>query len=195
METIILASGSPRREEYFKMLGLPFISMPARIDEDFDERSEPKKVAEELAIRKISKIVEDLAPEPPLWVCGADTIISLNGRIYGKPRNRKDAGQILNAFQGREHRVITAVALYNGRAGSMDSRTVESTVSFAPMSSREIEWYLDTDEWRDAAGAYKIQGLASCFIYSINGSYSSVVGLPLSEFYGMLRENGYSYGT
>ena len=194
METIILASGSPRRQEYFRLMGLPFRCMPAQIDEDFNERAEAKTVAEALAARKVSKIVEILKEEAR-WVCGADTIISLDGKIYGKPLDRPDAEQMLWAFQGRDHRVITAIALYNDRAKTMDSRTVESTVSFAAMTAGEIEWYLNSGEWRDAAGAYKIQGLASCFISDINGSYSSIVGLPLREFYAMLRENNYPYGA
>jgi septum formation protein len=70
---------------------------------------------------------------------------------------------------------------------------VTSTVTFAPLSPDEIEWYLDTGEWQEAAGSYKIQGLASCFITDIKGSYSGVVGLPLREFYVMLRDNGYQY--
>jgi len=194
MEMIILASGSPRRQEYFKLLGLPFCCMPAEVNEDFDEGAEPKAVAEELAIRKINKIIEIHKEKPPLWVCGADTIISLDGKIYGKPRDRQNAGQMLTAFQGRDHRVITAIALYNGRVGTIASKTVESTITFASMTPGEIEWYLNSGEWRDAAGSYKIQGLASCFISSIYGSYSSIVGLPLREFYDMLRDNGYPYG-
>ena len=193
METIVLASGSPRREEYLRLLGLPFYCIPAQIDEVFDEAAEPKTVAAELAARKVSKIVEILKAESPLWVCGADTIISLDRKIFGKPGDRLDAGQMLMAFQGRDHKVVTSIALYNGRTKTIDSRTVESTVSFATMTEGEIEWYLDSGEWRDAAGAYKIQGLASCFIGAISGSYSSIMGLPLKEFYDILRCNGYPY--
>jgi septum formation protein len=106
---------------------------------------------------------------------------------------------MLRSFSGREHQVWSAVALYKGRAGAatggaIDCRSAVSTVAFAPLKAEEIEWYLDSGEWRDAAGAYKIQGLASCFITAIKGSYSSIVGLPLREFYVMLRDNGYPYG-
>ena len=203
MEPIILASGSPRRQEYFRLLGLPFTCMPSPANEDFNPQAEPRAVAEELAIRKVNKIVEILKNESPLsstktvepWVCGADTLIALDGKIYGKPLDRDDAGRMLRAFQGKTHEVISSVALFNGRAKTVDCRSVISTVTFAPLTSGEIEWYLDSEEWQDAAGAYKIQGLASCFITAINGSYSSIVGLPLREFYVMLRENGYQFGS
>jgi len=194
MEPIILASGSPRRREYLELLGLPFTCVPSPGDENYDPCSGPETVAKELAIRKVKNVVEILKDSSPPWVCGADTLISLDGKIYGKPIDRKDAGQMLRSFAGRSHQVLSAVALYSDRTKTTDCRLVSSIVTFAPMEPGEIEWYLDTGEWRDAAGAYKIQGLASCFISSIEGSYSSIVGLPLREFYAILRDNGYPYG-
>jgi septum formation protein len=217
VEPIILASGSPRRADYFRLLGLPFTCMAPQVNEDIGplhvresalpagERasSVPCDAAAELAIRKVQKIVENLksespsTPSPtksPLWVCGADTLIALDGKIYGKPASRPDAAFMLRSFSGRTHEVISAVALYSGRTGKTDCRRAVSAVTFAPLSEGEIEWYLDSGEWRDAAGAYKIQGLASCFITGISGSYSCIVGLPLREFYVMLRDNGYPYG-
>ena len=194
MEPIILASGSPRRQDYFRLLGLPFTCMPPSMDESFDERAESRAVAEELAVRKVHSVVKTLKNQPAAWVCGADTLIALDGEIYGKPLDRDDAARMLRAFQGRDHKVISAVALYNGRKKTTDCRSSESTVSFASLTEGEIEWYLDSGEWQDAAGAYKIQGLASCFITAIKGSYSSIVGLPLREFYTILRDNGYPYG-
>ena len=195
-----MASGSPRRQEYLKLLGLPFTCMPSPVNENFSPGEDPEKVAEELAVRKVMKIVEILKDTSPAelrsapWVCGADTLISLDGKIYGKPKDRDDAQRMLAAFQDRSHEVISAIALYNGRTKTTDHRTAVSTVTFAALSRGEIEWYLDSGEWQGAAGAYKIQGLASCFITSIQGSYSSIVGLPLREFYAILRDNGYPYG-
>ena len=194
METIVLASGSERRKEFFTLLGLPFTCIPPSVDESFDPSGSPGLVAEGLALRKTRKIAEDPGNEETLWVCGADTIVALEGKIFGKPLDRKDAGHMLSALQGRTHEVFTAMALYNGRCKTFDCRSVKSTVSFAALSEGEMEWYLDSGEWKDAAGAYKIQGLASCFISSIVGSYSSIVGLPLREFYVMLRDNNYPFG-
>jgi septum formation protein len=86
------------------------------------------------------------------------------------------------------------MALYSGKEKAVDCRSTVSQVTFAPISPEDIDWYIDTGEWQGVAGAYKVQGLASCFISNINGSYSGIVGLPLREFYVMLKENGYAYG-
>jgi septum formation protein len=194
MESIILASGSLRRQEYFKLLGLPFSIMPPLIDEDMDRSLPPGQLTEELAIKKVQKIVELMKGITPHWICGADTIVSLDGDIFGKPKDRDDAKRMLTRLQGREHEVITGIALYNGREGSVNSRSVVSTVTFVPVPEAELEWYLDTGEWQGVAGAYKIQGLAACFIAGIKGSPSAIAGLPMHEFYVMLRESGYDYG-
>jgi septum formation protein len=197
MEPIILASGSLRRQEYFRLLGVPFSIMPAQIDEtipsDRESKVDPRSWAEELAVRKVRKITDILASHLPLWIFGADTLISADGEIYGKPEDREDAQAMLQKLQGRSHEVVTAMALYNGRERAVDCRSMVSEVSFAPLTQESIDWYLDTGEWQGAAGAYKIQGLASCFISNINGSYSGIVGLPVREFYVMLQENGYAY--
>ena len=197
MEPIILASGSLRRQEYFRLLNLPFSIMPALIDEDYEGISDPRNIAENMAIRKINKILDLLAGRIPPWICAADTIISVDWEIFGKPKDREDAQRMLSKMQGRSHEVITAVALFNSRSRvkAIDCRSVVSTVFFAGLSKQEIEWYLNTGEWQGVAGAYKIQGLAGCYISKITGSYSSIVGLPIHEFYVMLKENGYPYGN
>jgi septum formation protein len=169
--------------------------MPARIEETFQEGVPPQKVAEDLAVRKINKILELLRGKTPPWICSADTIVSVDGKIFGKPKDRDDAHKMLLKIQGSTHEVITAVALFNGKDKSLDCRSVVSTVSFAKLTDSEVEWYLNTGEWQGVAGGYKIQGLASCYISSIKGSYSSIVGLPIRELYVMLRENGYPYGN
>jgi septum formation protein len=193
MEPIILASGSLRRQEYFRLMGLPFSIMLSHVDESYTGNKSPQKISRELAARKVTGIIEQLQGRPPLWICGADTIIALDGTVLGKPANREDAASMLQKLQGRGHEVITSIALYNGRTKTTDCRSVTSAVTFAPLLPDEIEWYLNTGEWQKTAGAYKIQGLASCFIMEIKGSYSGVVGLPLREFYVMLKDNGYSY--
>jgi septum formation protein len=168
--------------------------MPARIDEGNPENLKPRELAEQLAIRKVNTVVELLSSRLPNWIFGADTLLSVDEEVYGKPEDREDARRILGKLQGRSHEVITAMALYNGRKKSVDCRSVTSTVTFAPLQSEDIEWYLGTGEWQGVAGAYKIQGLAACYISGIHGSYSSIVGLPIHEFYVMLKENGYAYG-
>jgi septum formation protein len=198
MEPIILASGSLRRQEYFRLLGIPFSIMPAQIDETIQGGQEnpasPRSWSEEMAVRKVKRIMDILSSHLPGWIFGADTLISLDGEILGKPASRDAAEDMLKKLQGRSHEVITAMALYNGRKKTIDCRSVVSEVTFALLSRENRDWYLDTGEWQGVAGAYKIQGLASCLIASIKGSYSGIVGLPLREFYVMLQENGYAYG-
>jgi septum formation protein len=174
-------------------MGLPFNIMPSHVKETYDEGKEPQEITKELAVRKVKRILDQLQGCTPQWICAADTMIALDGTILGKPRDRDDAGTMLQKLQGRDHEVVTAVALFCGRTKAIDCRSVTNSVSFAPISKDEIEWYLDTGEWQEVAGSYKIQGLASCFITDIKGSYSGIVGLPLREFYVMLKDNGYPY--
>jgi septum formation protein len=194
VEPIILASGSLRRQEYFKLLGLPFNIMPSMLDEKPRPNQTPREYTEEMSVRKINKIIDQLRGRMPYWICGADTVISVDGEIFGKASSRDQAGEMLEKLRGREHEVSTSVALFNGRNQTIDRRSVQSSVTFAPLSESEIDWYLNTGEWQGVAGAYKIQGLGACFVTSIKGSYSAIVGLPLREFYVMLIENGYQYG-
>ena len=197
METIILASGSRQRHDYFRLMGLPFEVIPSPIEEVLNDRVEPRQAVEELAIQKVKAVRELCQERETPWIVGADTVILLDKKIYGKPVNRRHAFSMLSDLQGRTHEVITAIALFNGRkqtTGIIDCRSVVSTVSFAKMKEAEIEWYLDTGEWEGVAGSYRIQGLAACFIKEIQGSFSSIVGLPLQEFYVMLKDNTYPYG-
>ncbi|MDR0442573.1 MAG: Maf family protein [Treponema sp.] len=195
MEPIILASSSARRQDYFKLLGLPFSILPALIDESRIKEANPLKLTSELAVKKVEKVIEIMKDRLPRWICGADTVISLGGKIFGKPADREEAAKMLAKFQGRQHKVTTSIALFNGREGKIDCRQASCAVSFAPLSDIEIKWYLDTNEWQGVAGAYRIQGLAACFITKIQGCPSTVAGLPLQEFYAMLRDNGYPYGA
>jgi septum formation protein len=194
MEPIILASGSLRRQEYLKLLGIPFSIMPSYIEEIPAPGISPAEQAQRFAVQKVQKIMEVLEQRLPHWILGADTLITLDDVIFGKPVNREDASKMLQTFSGKSHQVITALALYIDKIQQIETRTVTSTVTFAQINPEELEWYLDTGEWQGVAGAYKIQGLASCFISEIQGSYSGIVGLPIREFYVMLREYGYSYG-
>ena len=175
-------------------MALPFSCIPSNVDESFEPGTEASSVAEELALRKVRKVAEITKSETPPWIFGADTLIALDGEIYGKPRNRDDAGNMLRLFKGRDHQVISGIALYKGRTKTYDCRSVVSTVSFAHLTDREVEWYLDTGEWQGVAGSYRIQGFASCFITEIKGSFSSIAGLPIRELYAILRDNGYPYG-
>jgi len=195
MESIILASGSLRRQEYFKLLGLPFNTYVTHIDESLTKQTDPEKLTAELAVKKVKTAMEVMKAAPPKWICGADTVITLGKSIFGKPENHDEAAEMLKKLSGKQHTVFTSVALYNGNKKKIDCRTAICKVEFAPLSEEEIKWYTNTNEWQGVAGGYRIQGLASCFITQIKGSPSTVMGLPLREFYVMLRDNGYPYGA
>jgi septum formation protein len=220
MEPIILASESQRRQDYFRLLKLPFECVSAMIDETPKPGLSPRQVAEDLALRKTLAVVKKIntppkpqplipdpwspipnpqppipEPQPPTWIFGADTIVVPDGEIFGKPADKASAGVMLKRLSGRRHEVITAMALHNVPSNKTDCRSVSCEVQFALLSAGEIEWYLDSGEWQGAAGAYRLQELGGCLIQSINGSPSAVVGLPLYDFYVMLRDNGYQFGA
>jgi len=194
MESIILASGSLQRQGFFKMLGLPFSSASASIDENLCNHTDPILLTRELSKLKVESLLSKMK-QKPLWIFGADTVIATNEKIIGKPKDREDASGILKELSGKQHNVYTSMALYNMRKDKMDIRTCSSVVFFASLTDADIEWYLDTNEWQGVAGAYRMQGIGGCFITKIEGCPSTIVGLPLNEFYAMLKDNNYSFSA
>ncbi len=193
MEPIILASSSPRRQEILKMLNIPFRVIMPNVDETMTIGLDPCDIPEFLARKKVAAVQNSLPSEQEIpWILGADTVIEKDGKLYGKPENQDVAEMYLKEFQGSSHNVITAIVLYNGRKKTTTSRISKTTVHFSAMTDQEILWYLDTGEWHGAAGGYRIQSLASCFIEKIEGSQSCVTGLPLRELFDILNEQGYS---
>ena len=193
MEPIILASSSPRRQEILKLLNIPFKVIIPNIDETISNAIEPEEIPEFLAREKVTAVIHSLPPQQEiLWILGADTIILKEGKIFGKPDSRAQAEAFLREFSGKTHQVITSVVLYNGRKKTFVSKNAVTKVTFSELSDKEINWYLDTEEWHGAAGGYRIQSLASCFIKSIEGTQSCVTGLPIFELYDMFKEQGYS---
>lgn len=193
MEPIILASSSPRRQEILKLLNIPFKVIIPNIDETISSAIEPEEIPEFLAREKVTAVIHSLPPQQEiLWILGADTIILKEGKIFGKPDSRAQAEAFLREFSGNTHQVITSVVLYNGRKKTFISKNAVTKVTFSELSDKEINWYLDTEEWHGAAGGYRIQSLASCFIKSIEGTQSCVTGLPIFELYDMFKEQGYS---
>lgn len=194
MEPIILASSSPRRQEIFKQLNIPFQVKLSPEEEKIPEDIEKDKVPEYLALNKVKSVEKAYFADREIpWIFGADTMVYLDGELLGKPADSDQATKYLEKIQGRTHQVITGVALFNGKLMYVTSRTVKTDVTFAPMTKEEIDWYVESGEWHGAAGGYRIQGLASCFIKNINGTESNVVGLPIFELYDMLKEQGYAF--
>ena len=193
MEPIILASSSPRRQEILKMLKIPFRVIIPNIDETLTSTIELEQVPELLAREKVTAVIHSLpAGQEIQWVLGADTVILFDGKVIGKPENHEQAIQFLTDLQGQTHTVLTTLVLYNGRTKTTTSRLCKTNVTFAPLTKEEIEWYVESGEWHGAAGGYRIQSLASCFVQKIEGSYFGAVGLPIFELYDILKEQGYS---
>ena len=193
MKPIILASSSPRRQEILKLLNIPFQVKVANLDEEYPNDIDLRQVPEFLANRKVDAVARTYPAGHEIpWILGADTMVLLDGKLYGKPVDNIEATQFMQDFQGRTHEVITGLALFNGELLFAQSRTSITKVTFAPMTQEEIDWYVETGDWHGVAGGYRIQGLASCFIKKIEGTNSNVVGLPIFDLYDMLKELGYS---
>ena len=186
MTTLYLASGSPRRRELLTQIGVPFISQIAPVDENSLPGESPNAYVERLARAKAQVGLAALADPRDAVVLGADTAVVLDGQILGKPLDRGEAVATLSALSGREHQVLTAVALAS--TTKVAARVVSSRVSFRVLTRAEIETYWATGEPRDKAGSYAIQGLAAVFVSQLQGSYSAVVGLPLCETAELLAE-------
>ncbi|MDD2036967.1 Maf family protein [Pseudomonas putida] len=186
MTPLYLASGSPRRRELLTQIGVPFIVISAPIDESpLPSESAPAYV-ERLARAKAAAGLARV--DGPAVVLGADTAVVLDGRILGKPENREDALAMLADLSGREHQVLTAVALDDGQR--VHSFCVTSTVRFRAISTDEAQRYWASGEPADKAGGYAVQGLGAVFVTGLSGSYSAVVGLPLCETADLLDQFG-----
>lgn len=184
---LVLASGSPRRQELLQQLGVQFSVHPADIDETRYSGEAPRDYVQRMALEKASAVAS-ASQYAATAVLGADTSVVLDDEVLGKPTDHFDALGILARLSGRSHCVLTGVCLLNG--SESHSEVVETKVEFMQLSRELCEAYLATDEPWDKAGAYGIQGLAGAFVKSIEGSYSNVVGLPLSETWQLLIGQG-----
>ena len=155
---------------------------------DLDESPLPGEAPGDYVLRLASEKAAARV-EPGELVLAADTTVVVDGEILGKPRDDGDARRMLRLLAGREHSVLTGIALHgsSGKAAEVD----ETLVRFAPLSEAEIDWYVATGEPRDKAGAYAIQGLGSLFVEGVEGSYSNVVGLPVPRMYRLFARLGY----
>jgi septum formation protein len=181
---LILASKSPRRSELLRQVGIEFEVAPSGVKEDFVEGESFQEHVTRLAQLKARDVA---CKSPERWVIAADTIVSINGSILGKPKNAEEAMQMLRLLSGREHRVWTGCAVCHVAKGKADKQAVQTAVKMKHLSPDEMEWYVKTGEPLDKAGGYAIQGVGSFMIESIRGSYTNVVGLPLCELIQMLK--------
>lgn len=188
----VLASGSPRRRELLRGIGLDFEVVASTIEEGARDGEKPSQYVTRLAEEKAADVART---RPASWIIAADTIVCLDGRILEKPRDRADAISILQTLTGREHIVYTGLTLRRERPPHRDVRVAETRVRMAKLTREEIEWYVDTGEPMDKAGAYAVQGIGAMFVESIEGNYSNVVGLPLSMLLDMMRRAGIDWRT
>lgn len=184
---LILASGSPRRHELLGRFGVPFTVIPSGVDETPPADATPSEVAEFLARLKARDVA---AHHPGAFVLGADTLVTLDGLILGKPRDPADAARMLRLLRGRDHQVPTGVALVTSD-GAIRSLVEVATVTMHPFTDVTISSYLATDEPYDKAGAYAVQGAGGALVASIQGCYTCVVGLPICRIAALLRDGGY----
>ncbi|MBA3321055.1 MAG: septum formation inhibitor Maf [Pyrinomonadaceae bacterium] len=183
---LALASASPRRAEILRSVGWPFEVCPANIDETAKGGESAPEYVERLAHEKAAAVAVTRRFGLTL---GADTtVVAPDGEMLGKPRDHADARRMLRHLSGHWHQVITGVALVQAESQRCVVKHELSRVLFADMSEQEIDWYVQTGEPMDKAGAYAIQGRAALFIEAIAGDYWNIVGLPLRLTYRMSRE-------
>ena len=187
---LVLASASPRRAEILRNAGLPFVVLSSAVDETPIPGEDPQDLVQRLATAK-AELVAARAVGPAI-VIAADTVVTLEGAILGKPRTTQDARQMLEKLSGRTHSVLTGVTLIR-LPDAERRRFVEVTqVHFAALSDQDIVRYLSSGEPFDKAGAYAIQGMAGRFVPRIDGCYFNVVGLPLARLCRELDALGWS---
>ena len=186
-QSIILASKSPRRAYLLDQAGIQFSVIPSSFDESLVEFTSPEAHVKILAKAK----ADDLGKQyPEKWIIGADTIVMIDKTMLGKPGSKKQARSMLKLLSGRIHQVYTGYCICCKAKKRFFSETVKTDVLFKKLTKDEIEWYINTDEPFDKAGAYAIQGLGTFLVKSINGSYTNVVGLPVCEVIELLIQEG-----
>ncbi|MBQ3552600.1 MAG: septum formation inhibitor Maf [Clostridia bacterium] len=184
---LILASASIRRRELFSMIGLKYEVIPSLADEDAPLLP-PGEFVEQLAFFKANSVFEQQKDKGDCCVVGCDTIVEIDGKIIGKPRDEADACRILRLLSGRTHTVYTGICVMRGNI--TDIRHDTTRVTFSKLTDAEIKAYVATGEPMDKAGAYGIQGVGGVLVCGVEGCYFTVVGLPLPMLYDMLKKAG-----
>ena len=191
---VILASASPRRKELLRQIGLEFEIFTAGGEEKI-RFTKPSDVVMDLSCQKAKDVSlnlkQELAEEPHGMI-GAETVVSSEGHLLGKPKDREDACRMLSMLQGRRHMVYTGVTILCCEDGVCTPHSFfeETEVAMYPMDEAELQWYINTGEPLDKAGGYGIQGRCAVFIREIRGDYNNVVGLPVSRVYQELKKLG-----
>lgn len=185
---IILASSSPRRSELLAQMGLSFEVIPSNSKESFSPDGTPEEMVLELATQKAEDVASKL--EVQALVIGADTIVNKEGLILGKPKDKKEAYQMLLELSGQVHEVMTGIAVLDTTNHKRLTAVEKTLVEMASLTPEEIKWYIKTGEPMDKAGAYGIQGLGGILVRRIYGCYYNVVGLPIHRLWVILKQLG-----
>ena len=184
---MILASNSQRRQEILKDAGFNFKVITSNIEETSDKKIITERILD-IAEKKLEQIAKNNKNK---FILAADTVVELNGKMFGKPKNREEAFSFLKTLSGQIHRVITAYVFKNISKNILIKEIVVSEVKFFDLDDETINWYLDTGEPFDKAGAYGIQGYGRILVEKINGDFYSIMGFPISNFLENLRKIGY----
>ncbi|HOW57682.1 MAG TPA: Maf family protein [Smithellaceae bacterium] len=185
--SLILASASPRRQELLEAAGLNFQIVPAHVNEAYREGETPGSHVKRLACDKAAAVAKKY---PESWVLGADTIVVIDDMILGKPKSRMQAKRMLERLSGRFHKVFTGFAVVRAAAHIQKAKIIQTSVQFKKINPQEMEWYISCPEPYDKAGGYAAQGRGACFIKSLRGSYTNVIGLPVCEVMDELEQLG-----
>ena len=184
---MILASNSQRRQEILKDAGFNFKVITSNIEETSDKKIITERILD-IAEKKLEQIAKNNKNK---FILAADTVVELDKNIFGKPKNREEAFSFLKTLSGQIHRVITAYVFKNISKNILIKEIVVSEVKFFDLDDETINWYLDTGEPFDKAGAYGIQGYGRILVEKINGDFYSIMGFPISNFLENLRKIGY----
>jgi septum formation protein len=180
---LVLASMSPRRKALLKQIGIPFEAVGSRVDEVFQEVMQPGEIACQTALLKAESVQH---AHRNRWVLGADTIVVVNKRVFGKPKDSQDCRDMLLHLSGKSHTVITGFCIFDPGGKLLHLESVATKVKVKEISETEIKAYIKTAEPFGKAGGYAIQGIGSFMIEHIDGSYTNVVGLPVCKIVGAL---------
>ncbi|MGL1892119.1 MAG: Maf family protein [Spirochaetaceae bacterium] len=183
MEVITLGSKSPRRLELLKRLDYKVVVKPPKIKEEMDLNLSVEENAIKISMDKLNYIKKHNPDDK--WILTADTFIVYNNKTLGKPIDRTDAFNMLKLLSGKRHKVLTGICIYSKIQNKILTDVDVTEVHFKKITDAQINDYLSYNEWQDAAGSYQIQNRGEILVQYINGSFSSVMGLPISRIYGM----------